>query len=276
MAEATPLCRKCHHSRAKHAGPGGRCHDVVGQYYCGCAGYEGEQGGNGDPLNPASNEAEAEHNRPCGKCYHARNWHYGGSGPCEYKGAPCNCLSFESIMTVLPVADATEGVRPATRRCEACGLPSQIAEYIHVRVTNGGLFLCRQCLDEVNGKSPLLAAERQRASDLAGERNRREQQVAKLQAFKDWVHSCLDSNGVPHHPEGTHGASGCRIGDRMDWLMARLAEAIADRDLSETHLSEAMTALENSRTRADAAESRLAAAERELAKWRDSERLKVD
>lgn len=45
----------------------------------------------------------------------------------------------------------------------------------------------------------------------------------KLQAFKDWVHSYLDTHGVPHHPPGTHGAEGCRIGDRMDWLMAQLA-----------------------------------------------------
>lgn len=45
----------------------------------------------------------------------------------------------------------------------------------------------------------------------------------KLQAFKDWVHNYLDEHGVPHHPPGTHGAAGCRIGDRMDWLMAQLA-----------------------------------------------------
>jgi hypothetical protein len=45
----------------------------------------------------------------------------------------------------------------------------------------------------------------------------------KLQRFKDWVHAYLDAHGVPHHPPGTHGAEGCRIGDRMDWLMKRLA-----------------------------------------------------
>ncbi len=47
----------------------------------------------------------------------------------------------------------------------------------------------------------------------------------KLQAFKDWCHSYLDTHGVPHHPPGPHGAEGCRIGDRMDWLMAKLANA---------------------------------------------------
>lgn len=45
------------------------------------------------------------------------------------------------------------------------------------------------------------------------------QERDKLQAFKDWVHNYLDRHGVPHHPPGTHGAAGCRIGDRMDWLM---------------------------------------------------------
>lgn len=59
------------------------------------------------------------------------------------------------------------------------------------------------------------------ADDLKAERD-------KLQAFKDWVHAYLDGQGVPHHPSGTHGAAGCRIGDRMDWLMERLRTAEAE------------------------------------------------
>ena len=46
----------------------------------------------------------------------------------------------------------------------------------------------------------------------------------KLQAFKDWVHTYLDTHNVPHHPPGVHGAAGCRIGDRMDWLMSQVQE----------------------------------------------------
>ncbi len=46
----------------------------------------------------------------------------------------------------------------------------------------------------------------------------------KAEAFKAWVHLYLDGQGVPHHPPGIHGSEGCRIGDRMDWLMARIAE----------------------------------------------------
>jgi len=45
----------------------------------------------------------------------------------------------------------------------------------------------------------------------------------KAEAFKAWTHAYLDAHGVPHHPPGTHGAEGCRIGDRMDWLMAKVA-----------------------------------------------------
>ena len=56
---------------------------------------------------------------------------------------------------------------------------------------------------------------------LRAELRRLSAQLAKLQAFKDWVHAYLDKNGVPHHPPGPHGAEGCRIGDRMDWLMGQ-------------------------------------------------------
>jgi hypothetical protein len=47
-------------------------------------------------------------------------------------------------------------------------------------------------------------------------------EIERLQAFKDWVHDYLDAHGVPHHPPGTHGAEGCRIGDRMDWVFERV------------------------------------------------------
>lgn len=64
----------------------------------------------------------------------------------------------------------------------------------------------------------ILAAALARADAAEKERD-------KLQRFKDWVHNYLDTHGVPHHPPGTHGAEGCRIGDRMDWLMAELDHA---------------------------------------------------
>ena len=64
-----------------------------------------------------------------------------------------------------------------------------------------------------------------RAGEVRAIESQRDAAIAerdKLQAFKDWVHKYLDDHGVPHHPPGSHGAEGCRIGDRMDWLMARV------------------------------------------------------
>lgn len=47
-------------------------------------------------------------------------------------------------------------------KCEACGVPEASR---HVNTTNGGLFLCQQCLDDINRKNPEVAelkAERER------------------------------------------------------------------------------------------------------------------
>ena len=48
-----------------------------------------------------------------------------------------------------------------------------------------------------------------------------EKQVEELQAFKDFVHERLDRAGVPTHTPGPHFNAGCRIGRRLDWLLAR-------------------------------------------------------
>ncbi len=50
---------------------------------------------------------------------------------------------------------------------------------------------------------------------VQGERN-------ALARFKAWVHDYLDAKGVPTHPDGPHGAEGCRIGDRMDFVFAEM------------------------------------------------------
>jgi hypothetical protein len=55
-----------------------------------------------------------------------------------------------------------------------------------------------------------------------------EDAVAKLQAFKDYVHQRLDAMGVPHSvPESEHDKAGCRVGGRLDFVEAshaRVAE----------------------------------------------------
>lgn len=47
----------------------------------------------------------------------------------------------------------------------------------------------------------------------------------KAEAFKAWVHAYLDKKGVPSVVKDEHLAAGCRIGGRMDWVFALLAEA---------------------------------------------------
>lgn len=48
----------------------------------------------------------------------------------------------------------------------------------------------------------------------------KEQEVAKLQVFKDYVHKRLDDHGVPTHPIGEHMDAGCRVGQRLDIALA--------------------------------------------------------
>lgn len=43
----------------------------------------------------------------------------------------------------------------------------------------------------------------------------------KLQRFKEYVHRRLDEAGVPTDPESSHKAEGCRIGGRLDIVLAR-------------------------------------------------------
>jgi hypothetical protein len=82
-------------------------------------------------------------------------------------------------------------------KCEGCGIPYA---HTHVKVilTNGALTLCRQCLDEFNGKSPLLIQakaeiEQLRASNAALQADV-EQLLghaatdAELQYAKDWAY----------------------------------------------------------------------------------------
>lgn len=60
----------------------------------------------------------------------------------------------------------------------------------------------------------------------------------KLQAFKDFVHYRLTQAGVTENPNGPHTAEGCRVGDRLDELIAerdklREAARAAYRHLSQ-------------------------------------------
>lgn len=45
-------------------------------------------------------------------------------------------------------------------------------------------------------------------------------EVEKLKKFKEYVHGRLDAAGVPTDPESPHKAEGCRIGGRLDIVLA--------------------------------------------------------
>jgi hypothetical protein len=40
--------------------------------------------------------------------------------------------------------------------------------------------------------------------------------IARLKAFKEYVHKRLDDMGIPVNPESSHKIHGCRIGGRLD------------------------------------------------------------
>lgn len=52
---------------------------------------------------------------------------------------------------------------------------------------------------------------------------------ADADKFKSYVHRHLDEAGVPTHPNGPHSKEGCRIGDRLDILIAQAAESRKER-----------------------------------------------
>ena len=106
----------------------------------------------------------------------------------------------------------------------------------------------RECCRRTLGQD----AQAVRVAELEKERD-------KLQVFKTWVHNYLDGHGVPHHPPGVHGAEGCRIGDRMDWLMAQLADARGEVEVARGRASALERDLRDADGRAREADSRAAA-----------------
>jgi hypothetical protein len=100
--------------------------------------------------------------------------------------------------TGVPILTAIPGIAPAIPTVavnseEWQGPPYQLAE------VQGGERIAR------------LIAE---APDVLAERD-------KLKRFKDYVHSRLDAAGVPTDPDSPHKAEGCRIGGRLDVVLAR-------------------------------------------------------
>ncbi len=63
-----------------------------------------------------------------------------------------------------------------------------------------------------------------------------------LAKFKAWVHNYLDAKGIPTHPDGVHGAEGCRIGDRLDFVFAEL-DSLKPKAAAFDAITSAMAAL---------------------------------
>lgn len=74
-------------------------------------------------------------------------------------------------------------------------------------------------------KAEVEAAHKQRAEEVMEyvRRNRTLKAEVAGQAFKAFVHRRLDTAGVPENPEPPkHALEGCRIGDRLDWIVAKV------------------------------------------------------
>jgi hypothetical protein len=61
----------------------------------------------------------------------------------------------------------------------------------------------------------------------AAAREEAAEELAKLRAFKAYVHKRLDEMGVPADPESPHKAEGCRIGGRLDEVGKLLKQGCA-------------------------------------------------
>lgn len=66
--------------------------------------------------------------------------------------------------------------------------------------------------------APVAPAQAVDVSALTAERD-------KLAAFKAFVHHRLDQANVPTDPPGEHRDRGCRIGQRLTWVLDRMAPA---------------------------------------------------
>lgn len=77
------------------------------------------------------------------------------------------------------------------------------------------------------------------------------ERCAALERFKEWVHSYLDARGVPaEFPDGPHTKEGCRIGDRMDWLVDQLDAANRRANAAEVLCSNQKQVIEEARAAA--------------------------
>jgi protein-arginine kinase activator protein McsA len=66
--------------------------------------------------------------------------------------------------------------------CEACGVQGVNVQTTHIRTTNGSLYLCKLCLDDINRKNPEIAELKKR--------------IAELEAGSDSASGCVGEPGA--------------------------------------------------------------------------------
>lgn len=87
-----------------------------------------------------------------------------------------------------------------------------------------------ECEEEINGEWVKYDDHAAELAALRAELASASERADKLQAFKDYVHQRLDDAGIPSDPDSPHKAAGCRIGGRLDVVLARVE--VAERDAS--------------------------------------------
>lgn len=112
------------------------------------------------------------------------------------------------------------------------------------------------CTRDVEAWLLRLHADAMRTADMEAERAQLVDKVAKLQAFKDFVHKTLTTMGIPEDPPGKHQAAGCRIGQRLAWIQTYII------DLGNAELA-------TQTDRAARAVDDLRAVERDMAQFRE-------
>jgi hypothetical protein len=131
------------------------------------------------------------------------NW----SGPVSSNANACMQAAADEIDKLRAALTKIDGVRNSIIGTQACNWSA----HIYPLVT---------ALEEAGFEGQGYDEARAEASTLLDQRNRAEEEAAKLRAFKTYVHTRLDEAGVPSDPGGPHSIKGCRIGDRLDIILS--------------------------------------------------------
>lgn len=112
------------------------------------------------------------------------------------------------IETTIPKSDTISGFPVIGDNCAGCGKPLEVE---NAWMTDG--CPCNSPL----GVNSMNETRWRLLMDLQQRQSRENESLAK---FKAYVHARLDTAGVPTDPDSQHKAEGCRIGGRLDIVLA--------------------------------------------------------